>query len=94
MKLHPHYQVLYSTFSIVCVRTTLIVGMSHCTLRVNERCRRKEERSKHSHTYNKAKQHSTRKAVIFQKKNELPWVGLEPMTLYTYMYMHEMGSRK
>ena len=30
---------------------------------------------------NKAKQHSTPKAVTFPKKNELPQVGLEPMTL-------------
>ena len=32
---------------------------------------------------NKAKQHSTPKAVTFPKKNELPRVGLEPTTLYT-----------
>ena len=31
----------------------------------------------------KAKQHSTPEAVTFPKKNELPQVGLEPMTLYT-----------
>ena len=44
--------------------------------------RRKEERSKHGQT-NKAKQHSTPKAVTFPKKNELPRVGLEHMyTLY------------
>ena len=40
--------------------------------------RRKEERSKQGHTNNKAKQHNT-----FPKKNELPWVRLEPTTLYT-----------
>ena len=44
--------------------------------------RRKEERSKQGHTNNKAKQHSTPKAVTFPKKNELPRVGLEPTTLY------------
>ena len=43
--------------------------------------RRKEERSKQGQTSNKAKQHSTPKAVIFPKKNELPRVGLEPTTL-------------
>ena len=43
---------------------------------------RKEERSKQGQT-NKAKQHSTPKAVTFPKKNELPQVGLEPTTLYT-----------
>ena len=32
---------------------------------------------------NKAKQHSTPKAVTFPKKNELPWVELETTTLYT-----------
>ena len=42
--------------------------------------RRKNERSKQT---NKAKQHSTPKAVTFTKKNELLRVGLEPTTLYT-----------
>ena len=45
--------------------------------------RRKEERSKQDQINNKAKQHSTHKAVNFPKKNELPRVGLEPTTLYT-----------
>ena len=45
--------------------------------------RGKEERSKQGQTSNKAKQHSTPKAVTFPKKNELPRVGLEPTTLYT-----------
>ena len=55
--------------------------------------RRKEERSKQGQT-NKAKQHSTPKAVTFPKKNELPRVGLEPTTLYAldralyHMYMY------
>ena len=45
----------------------------------------KEETSKVKQT-NKAKQHSTPKAVTFPKKNEL---GLEPTTLYTLdMYIH------
>ena len=35
----------------------------------------KEERSKQGQT-NKAKQHSTPKAVTFPRKNELPQVGL------------------
>ena len=43
--------------------------------------RRKEERSKHGQTNSKVKQ--TNKAVTFPRKNELPRVGLEPMTLYT-----------
>ena len=41
--------------------------------------RRKKERSKQGQT-NKAKQHSTPKAVTFTRKNELPQVGLEPTT--------------
>ena len=44
--------------------------------------RRKEGR-KQGQTNNKAKQHSTPKAVTFPKKNELSRVGLEPTTLYT-----------
>ena len=36
----------------------------------------KEERSKQGQTNNKAKQHSTPKAVTFSKKNELCQVGL------------------
>ena len=43
----------------------------------------KEGRSKQGQTNNKAKQHSTPKALTFPKKNELPQVGLEPTTLYT-----------
>ena len=51
-------------------------------IHVNERCRKKEERSKQGHKNNKAKQHNTPKAVTFLKKNELPRVVLEPTTLY------------
>ena len=43
----------------------------------------KEESSKQGQANNKAKQHSTSKAVTFPKKNELPQMGLEPTTLYT-----------
>ena len=58
--------------------------------------RGKKERSKQGQT-NKAKQHSTLKAVTFPKKNELPRVGLEPTTLYTpdralYQYMYMVYS--
>ena len=42
---------------------------------------RKKEASKVKQT-NKAKQHSTPKAVTFPRKNELPQVGLKPTTLY------------
>ena len=47
-----------------------------------------EERSKQGQTNNKAKQHSTHKAVTFLKKNELPRVGLEPTTLYAVELVH------
>ena len=42
-----------------------------------------EGRSKQGQTNNKAKQHSTPKAVTLPKTNELPRVGLKPTTLYT-----------
>ena len=56
----------------------------------------KEDRKKQARSNkqtNKAKQHSTPKAVTFLRKNELPRVGLEPTTLHTldraqYMYMY------
>ena len=44
----------------------------------------KEERSEQGQTNNKAKQHSTPKAVTFPKKNELPRVGLEPVHVVIY----------
>ena len=53
---------------------TLDRALQH--VHVNERWR-KEERSKQGQTDNKAKQHSTPKAVIFPKKNELPRVEFE-----------------
>ena len=67
-----------------CNATNLICRKTQNTIcTFNERYRRREERSKQGQTNNKAKQHSTPKAVIFPKKNELPRVGLEPTTLYT-----------
>ena len=54
--------------------------------------RKKQARS--NKQTNKAKQHSTPKAVTFPKINELPQVGLKPTTLYTvdralyHMYIH------
>ena len=48
----------------------------------------KKERSKQGQKHDKAKQHSTHKAVTFPKKNELPRVGLEPTTLYTHVHVH------
>ena len=59
--------------------------------------RRKKERSKQGQTNNKAKQHSTPKAVTFPRKNELPQVGLEPTTLYTLdrgLYHVHVGERE
>ena len=60
-------------------------------MHVDERCRRKEERSKQGYTNNKAKQLKTPKAVTFPKKNELPQVGLEPTTLYNTIYIVYMS---
>ena len=51
--------------------------------------RRKEERSKQDQTNNKAKQHSTPKAVTFPKKNELPQVHV-----YTCILMRDEEGRK
>ena len=48
---------------------------------------RKKEASKVKQT-NKAKQHSTTKAVTFPKKNELPRVGLEPATLTCTLFVY------
>ena len=63
----------------------LYYGPSHAKymfLMRDEKEERKKEASKVKQT-NKAKQHSTPKAVTFpRKKNELPRVGLEPTTLY------------
>ena len=50
-----------------------------------------EKEGRKKQTNNKAKQHSTPKAVTFAKKNELPRVGLEPMTLYTHLYMYNVA---
>ena len=61
---------------------TLSVSEERVIIRHVERFRRKEERSKQGQTNNKAKQHSTPKAVTFPRKNELPRVGLEPTTVY------------
>ena len=51
------------------------------TLETEHSTRRKKERSKQGQT-NKAKQHSTPKAVTFPRKNELPRVGTHD-TLYS-----------
>ena len=46
--------------------------------------RRKEERRKQGQTSNKAKQHSTPKAVTFPKKNELP------QCVYIYRHIYKL----
>ena len=51
---------------------------------------RKKEASKVKET-TKPKQHSTPNAVIFRKKNELPRVGFEPMTLRTLDRIHTLA---
>ena len=54
----------------------------HVLMRDEKEGKKKQARS-NKQTNNKAKQHSTPKAVTSPKKNELPRVGLEPTTLYT-----------
>ena len=62
--------------------------MSANCVHVNERCRRKEGRKKQGHKNNKAKQHSTLKAVTFPKKNELV-AGTR-----THMYLLEVTKQQ
>ena len=56
--------------------------INNTSIHINERCRRKEERSTLGHTnkQGKATQY-TQEAVTFPKKNELPWVGFAGQTL-------------
>ena len=49
--------------------------------------RRKEERSKQGQTNNKAKQHSTPKAVTFPQKNELH-VHVYTSGMYIHVHVH------
>ena len=73
----------WSEFTGLPTGPVFTVFISTCCYVLMRDERRKEERSKQGQTNNKAKQHSTPKAVTFPKKNELPQVGLEPTTLYT-----------
>ena len=66
-----------------CTIYTVNILTLHMYMLIRDAEERKEERSKQGQINNKAKQHSTPKAVTFPKKNELPQVGLEPTTLYT-----------
>ena len=54
--------------------------------------RKKQARS--NKQTNKAKQHSTSRAVTFLKKNELPRVRFEPTTFYTCSMRDEKEGRK
>ena len=53
--------------------------------------RKKEERSKQGQTNNKAKQHSTPKAVTFPKKNELPRVRHIHVVWATDIHVNVIG---
>ena len=89
-------KIYTSAYTCTCIYTCIYT----CTLMRD--ARRKEEGSKQGQTNNKAKQHSTPKAVTFPKKNELTQVGLEPTTLYTldrvlyqmYMLMRDEEGKK
>ena len=67
---------------VVCL-TLLASFYIHVLMRDEKEERKKQARS--NEQTSKAKQHSTPKAVTFPKKSELPWVGLEPTTLYVYI---------
>ena len=62
----------------VCVCACVCVRVCVCVC-----VRRKEKRSKQGQTNNKAKQHSTPKAVTFPKKNELPRVHVRDIVCVT-----------
>ena len=57
--------------------------MIHVVMRDGKEGRKKQARSKQGQTNDKAKHHSTPKAVTFPMKNELPRVVFEPSTLHT-----------
>ena len=72
----------------VCTYISILYSFNSWLSYIHVLMRDEEEASKVKQT-NKAKQHSTPKAVAFPKKNELPRVGLEPTTPYTLdMYIH------
>ena len=66
--------ILYNNDSLCIILYAIQYIHVHVSMRDE---RRNEERRKQGQTDNKAKQHSTPKAVTFPKKNELPRVGLE-----------------
>ena len=77
--------ILTAAYIYTC--TCTCSGICMYIVHVNERCRRKEERSKQGQTNNKAKQHSTPKAVTFPSKTELPRVRLHMYIVHVlYMY--------
>ena len=77
----PGYHLNFS-FEFIGLMTEINVSFP-VSVRVHVLMRDEKEERKQEQTNNKAKQHSTPKAVTFPKKNELPRVGLEPTTLYT-----------
>ena len=77
------YQKQQELFSNNSLTLTVSIQQLHHVQQLMRDERKKGERSKQGQTNNKAKQHSTPKAVTFPKKNELSRVGLEPTTLYT-----------
>ena len=53
------------TYIYMYVHAAKMDGQCRYQVHVNERCRKKEERSKQGHTNNKTKQHSTPEAAHF-----------------------------
>ena len=71
----PHSVIVLQDKIISIFHQIPINRNSHKCTFINILCRRKDKRSKQGQTNNKAKQHSTPKAVSFPKKKELPCVG-------------------
>ena len=69
---------------ILHVHVHVHVHILHVLMRDEKEGRKKQARS--NKQQGNLKQHSTPKAVTFPKKNELPRVGLEPTTLYMFIY--------
>ena len=77
LSIHVNYLHLYSCIYHFYVFRIQCSMYSH----VNEMQKEGEKTRKKGHSNNKAQKHNTPKTVTFPKKNELPHVGFEPMTL-------------
>ena len=85
-RLH-HFKSAYNVHTRLQVQLYTCMLVIHVLMR-DEKEERKKQAWSNKHT-NKAKQHSTPKAILLPEKNEVPRVGLKPTTLM-YMYMVSM----